>query len=80
MSEALLQAFHSASCLLIASPAIIHLPQEFVLRSRTNTLANPLSWQSDTEVDICTCIHIHPFTLSPYVFFFLILKTNLFLF
>lgn len=55
-SKAVLQDFHSALCLLIAPPDIIHLLQEFVLRSRTNTLANPLSWQSDMERDI---LHMH---------------------
>lgn len=54
-------SFHSALSLLIAPPDIIHLLQEFVLRSRTNTLANPLSWRSDTEQDTHThtCVHAH---------------------
>lgn len=51
--------------LLIAPPDIIHLFREFVLRSRTNTPANPLPWRSDTERDIhthtdgCTFIFSH---------------------
>lgn len=51
-----LTGFHSALSLLITPPDIIHLLWEFVLRSRTNTLANPLSWRSDTEQDIA---HTH---------------------
>lgn len=51
--------FHSALSLLISPPDIIHLLCEFVFRSRTNTLANPLSWRSNTEQDICTHTHKH---------------------